>query len=420
MKKYIAAGLCAAVLCGVSVPVSAVDVGAQALPEDQTASRTVSLRFETLEKTVRENNVSIKAYESAVKSAEQTNVHNNFMQDYLTIGGQIEAYQAQIKNLEDTIARLGEEEAALKRTLQVQLQTLRGSLEAARQAYDALDDKEDQAKEDQEKTVDRTKREMQNAADRICRDAEQNYIAITALQFERNAAERELAQLDRNIAALKKQAEMGMIGQNELKKAQSQREMLLANRKTIETKYENLSNTLAIQCGYHIGAELRTAALPHVTEESLAALRYNEDLKTTQENSYAIWSKQDAADKAADDYKNGVTANKHAHEAAKIALDAEKENVTVSFRKLYKDVQEKQTAFAASRADLRHAQKTFEVERIKYQRGMISGLAFADAQDALAAAEELTASAEIELLTSYQNYQWAKRGLMVGTAQNQA
>ena len=111
-----------------------------------------------------------------------------------------------------------------------------------------------------------------------------------------------------------------------------------------------------------------------------------------------------------------MTNNLYAYEAAKIALDAEKENVTASFRKLYKDVQEKGDALRAASADLEQAEKTFAVQQVQYQRGMISQMAFADAQDTLEAAKEAAAEAEINLFTSYNTYEWAKRGVMDSAA----
>ena len=41
---------------------------------------------------------------------------------------------------------------------------------------------------------------------------------------------------------------------------------------------------------------------------------------------------------------------------------------------------------------------------------------YMNAQDTLAAAEESAASAEIDLFTAYQTYQWARRGVMSSAA----
>lgn len=419
MKRYIAAGLSALLLCSMCAPAYAADAGSGEQAAEAEENAPVSLSFDTLEQTVRENNVSIKSYDNTVKSEEETDVSVDYDMDYITIVNQISSYRQQIADLKKAIDDLDDDvpdQAALKSTLQAQLRTLERNLQAAHSSYNELDDKEDDAKEDQQKTVVSTRREMQNAADQICKDAENNYISLEALQYSLNETERSLAQLDRNIAAVEKQVALGMAGPNQLKSLQSQRETLLASQTTLNTQYESLSNTLAIQCGYHTGTVLRTAALPAVTQEQLDAMDYEADLKEAVKNSYSIWAKQDAADRASDDYEDNVTNNLYAYEAAKIALDAEKENVTASFRKLYKDVQEKGDALRAANADLGQAEKTFAVQQVQYQRGMISQMAFADAQDALEAAQEAAAAAEINLFTSYNTYEWAKRGVMDSAA----
>ena len=419
MKRYIAAGLSALLLCSMCAPAYAADAGSGEQAAEAEENAPVSLTFDTLEQTVRENNVSIKSYNNTVKSEEETDVSVDYDMDYITIVNQISSYRQQIADLEKAIDDLDDNDsnqAALKSTLQAQLRTLERNLQAAHSSYNDLDDKEDDAKEDQQKTVVSTRREMQNAADQICMDAENNYISLEALQYSLNETERSLAQLDRNIAAVEKQVALGMAGPNQLKSLQSQRETLLASQTTLNTQYESLSNTLAIQCGYHTGTVFRTAALPAVTQEQLDAINYEADLKEAVKNSYSIWAKQDAANRASDDYEDNVTNNLYAYEAAKIALDAEKENVTASFRKLYKDVQEKGDALRAANADLEQAEKTFAVQQVQYQRGMISQMAFADAQDALEAAQEAAAAAEINLFTSYNTYEWAKRGVMDSAA----
>ena len=419
MKRYIAAGLSALLLCSMCAPAYAADAGSGEQAAEAEENAPVSLTFDTLEQTVRENNVSIKSYNNTVKSEEETDVSVDYDMDYITIVNQISSYRQQIADLEKAIDDLDDNDsnqAALKSTLQAQLRTLERNLQAAHSSYNDLDDKEDDAKEDQQKTVVSTRREMQNAADQICKDAENNYISLEALQYSLNETERSLAQLDRNIAAVEKQVALGMAGPNQLKSLQSQRETLLASQTTLNTQYESLSNTLAIQCGYHTGTVFRTAALPAVTQEQLDAMDYEADLKEAVKNSYSIWAKQDTADRASDDYEDNVTNNLYAYEAAKIALDAEKENVTASFRKLYKDVQEKWDALRAANADLEQAEKTFAVQQVQYQRGMISQMAFADAQDALEAAQEAAAAAEINLFTSYNTYEWAKRGVMDSAA----
>ena len=100
------------------------------------------------------------------------------------------------------------------------------------------------------------------------------------------------------------------------------------------------------------------------------------------------------------------------HEAAKIQRDATEESVKSSFRKLYKTMQEKITAMAAAQGDLTQAQKTFAVSELQYKRGMISRLKYEEAQDTYTTAQETAENARTDLLTAYNNYEWAKRGVM--------
>ena len=153
-----------------------------------------------------------------------------------------------------------------------------------------------------------------------------------------------------------------------------------------------------------------------MTAEQLASIDYETDLAEALKNSYSIWSADDSVRKASDDYENDVTNNLHAYEAAKIQRDATEESVKSSFRKLYKTMQEKNTAMTAAQTDLAQAQKTFAVSQLQYNRGMISRIKFEEAQDTYTTAQETAENARTSLLTAYNNYQWAKRGVMTSAS----
>ena len=91
------------------------------------------------------------------------------------------------------------------------LQATRDSLY---QQYKGLDDDEDDAKDEQKKTVDSTRRQMQNNADTICLSAENNYISLASMQYSLAQTERSLQQLDRSIAQTKKQVALGIATKN--------------------------------------------------------------------------------------------------------------------------------------------------------------------------------------------------------------
>ena len=410
MKRTIAAGLSAALLCGMVVPAYAADTKTQ-------PTAPVKLTFDKLEETVRQNNVTIKANNNTVLSAEKTDVSDQYIESYFQLSEQISSYRKQIKELQKTLKELGTDEAnaGLRKTLESQISILQRNLAAAEASYKNLDDAEDDAEEDQEKTVDNTRRQMQNAADEICLSAENTYISLRGMKYTLNQTNRSIQQLDRNIATVQKQVKLGMTGVNTLKSLQAQRESAVAGKASLTTQVEALTNTLAIQCGYTTGTQIETSDLPVVTAEQVTSSEYNKDLAEALKNSYAIYSKEYAMQTASDDYENNKTNTLYAYQAAKIDRDAQKESTTASFRKLYTDLQEKQTALAAADADLAQAKKTFTVSQVQYTRGMISKMAYTDALDTFTTAQETEVAARIDLLTAYNTYQWAKRGVITAT-----
>lgn len=417
MKRAAAAGLCAALLCGMCVPAYAADTAkpAQTTTTAQTEVKApVKLTFDTLEKTVREGNVSIRSYQQTVESAEKTDVSDQYINKYFNLSQQIDAYDKQINSLKKSRDSIKDD--ALKASITAQIRVLQATRDSLYQQYKGLDDDEDDAKDEQKKTVDSTRRQMQNNADTICLSAENNYISLASMQYSLAQTERSLQQLDRSIAQTKKQLALGIATKNTLSGLQSQRELLAAQQKSEQTSADSLANTLAIQCGYPTGTEITIESLPEVTAEQLASIDYETDLAEALKNSYSIWSADDSVRKASDDYENDVTNNLHAYEAAKIQRDATEESVKSSFRKLYKTMQEKNTAMTAAQTDLAQAQKTFAVSQLQYNRGMISRIKFEEAQDTYTTAQETAENARTGLLTAYNNYQWAKRGVMTSAS----
>lgn len=417
MKRAAAAGLCAALLCGMCAPAYAADTAkpAQTTTTAQTELKApVKLSFDTLEKTVREGNVSIRSYQQTVESAEKTDVSDQYVNKYFNLSQQIDAYDKQISSLKKS--RDSIEDADLRKTITAQISVLQATRDSLYQQYKDLDDDEDDAKDEQKKTVDSTRRQMQNNADTICLSAENNYISLASMQYSLAQTERSLQQLDRSIAQTKKQVALGIATKNTLSGLESQRELLAAQQKSAQTSADSLANTLAIQCGYPTGTEITIESLPEVTAEQLASIDYETDLAEALKNSYSIWSADDSVRKASDDYENDVTNNLHAYEAAKIQRDATEESVKSSFRKLYKTMQEKNTAMTAAQTDLAQAQKTFAVSQLQYNRGMISRIKFEEAQDTYTTAQETAENARTGLLTAYNNYQWAKRGVMTSAS----
>ncbi len=409
MKQPIALALTAVLAAGLCAPAYAADTAAA-----QTTPAVYTLRFDELESTVRENNLSVKAFAQQLKSVQETKVSTSYDDQSFTVGVQISQYQAQIKELNDAIAALGSDESsdALRKTLLAQRSALQNSLNALNISYRDLKDSKEDAVDAHKYTLSATQRQLANATDLLCVGAQSTFVSLHALALSEDTLNRSFTQLDRSIATVRAQVGRGMAGTLDLLALQSQREALLASRKTLEVQRANLQSSLAVQCGLGADATLEPAALPDVTDEQLAAMNYEADLAQALKNSYSIWSKQDAAEQASRDYANDITDNVYAYEAAKITAQAEPDNVKAAFRQLYNAVRDKKSALDAANADAAQYNKTFAAQQVQYLRGALPKNDFLQAQDELRALEQAQDSAKINLLTAYNQYEWAKRGVM--------
>ena len=87
-----------------------------------------------------------------------------------------------------------------------------------------------------------------------------------------------------------------------------------------------------------------------MTDAQLSDMNYEEDLKEALDNSYSIWSAQDAAREASNQYEDGESSTVDAYEAAKLNLDYAKESAENTFRQLHRDVQDKKRLLDEAKA----------------------------------------------------------------------
>ncbi|MGM9612046.1 MAG: TolC family protein [Butyricicoccus sp.] len=388
-------------------------IGTSSTPGTQGST----LAFADVEKIVRANNTSIKAFDKTLAGVGETDVGESYIEQYANLDAQIAGYQSQIRDLEKSIKKLQDDNEdgqndALIRTLKAQKSSLEASLASVERSYRDLSDDEDDAEDDLAVTYNSTERQLGNAADQIVMGAETSFISLHTLDNTVDEIDRSLAALDRGIATVKAQISLGAATQLDLQALQTQRESLTANRQTLITQRQNLKNSLAILCGYGTSETVEVGSLPDITSAQIAAMDYDKDLAAALKNSYSIWEKQDAVRQANDDYEDNKTTTMHAIEAAKIDLEAQKETVTNSFRQLFNSVKDKNALYDSAAASAAQEAKNFKVSEVQYQRGAISKNAYEDARDSLAAAEQEQAAAKIELFTAYHTYQWALRGVM--------
>ena len=281
--------------------------------------------------------------------------------------------------------------------------------------FGGLDDLQEEAENELEDTYASTEKQLENTANGIVVGAQTAYAGIITIREGIETLDRSLAALDRNIAVVEKQVEIGMASQLTLENLEQTRRTAAAQRETLVKQQTATENQLSLLCGNTANTTVKPTTLPTVTDRQLADMNYEKDLEAALDNSYTIWSARDEMRKASNDYEDNVTSTVDAYEAAKLNLEYAEESVTNSFRQLYLDVQDKKRLLDEAQAAYDMEKKNFDVDALRYERGMISKNDYLTAQDDLAAQEDAVRTAEHDLFTAYNAYDWAKRGY-IGSA----
>ena len=159
-----------------------------------------------------------------------------------------------------------------------------------------------------------------------------------------------------------------------------------------------------------MGVKADISGLAPVTDTQLHSMNYENDLKEALANSYTIWQKKDALRQANNDYEDDITSTLHAVNAAKLDVENAEKSVAHSFLTLFNTVTEKQRLVQVADATYKLQVRLFDAADKKYGLGQLSKNELADAQDELDSAKDAITSAQYELFTAYNQYQWAKRG----------
>ncbi|WP_122791139.1 TolC family protein [Intestinibacillus sp. Marseille-P6563] len=384
-----------------------------------------SIGFYGLEKTVRANNQTIQSLQKTLASVGSTDVVGpiedqiwNYEMQNSNLEAQKNSYEKAAQNLRNQLNQVSgnaDLEASLKAQIE-QMNTLANNAAANIQKNQAvingLEDSKDDAPADLADTYATTEKQVENSANQIVMGAQTQYISLCTMQDNIEALDRTIAAIDRQLPVVEKQYEIGMATALDVENLKNQRAAAVSSKLTLENQIASIENSLSLTLGNDAGTTVHVQKVPEVTDRQLREMNYEKDLEEAKTNSYTIWQKRDALRKASNDYEDDVTSTLDAYNAAKIDLAAAQEQVENDFRKLFNDVSEKKRLLDKAESDLELAESNYKVAETKYEKGMISKLEYENAQDTLETAKAAITTAQTDLFTAYNTYDWAKRGVM--------
>ena len=455
-KRFAALCLTCSALLSLSAPAAAVRApNDSGQPQSSTGNTSVTipsdgtLSFDQIGPRVKANNLTLKAAQESLKSAEAMDWDEAIdeMEDaidamelqisMLVSSGAGELANAK-KNLEHTLKQIAITEGkisnvsditdgmfdslsliALGKYSEMQAASLKASLESME---DQLDDLQDQ-KEDYQKTLEDTARQIDYAAAQTIAGAESLYLTILSTQLQLEALQETMESTQRSLQEVELRYELGQVSQLTLLQAQSGYDSLKASMDSLENTISTLYSSLQSLMGDVPTGRLTLTSTPYVTQGQLAAISYTSDLEKAKENSYTLYASArsvEDAKQAMDDARREEGKNSYQYKMAEYTYqstlyqnDATIAEFELSFQSLYKALAPAQAALSAKESALAYEEQVYAVAERKHELGNLSDNALLDAKNTLNTAKRDVTAAEMELYTSYHSYEQAvKQGLV--------
>lgn len=364
-----------------------------------------TLSFANVERRMRENNLQILILEESVLTLEEID------------------YDKTYEDLRKQLNKLANAQWGLSLT---PAEYIGGEYEKGKsydeldKAYDAVRDQFDAIKdgEMQQDNAD-TIRQLNNLQDQIVMAGESLYVAVAAMDIQKDSLERQLAALDRTCEEMELRYQLGQISALQLSEVKSGRESLASGLETLRMNIKNYKFQLEMLIGAEQTGGIQLGALPEVTDKQLESMDLEKDLDAAKEKSYELYDAAQTLEDARDDYKEagkdyGYNEEKYAFKAAKHTWQAAQytyndtvQNYELKFRTLYSQVKDYKQILDAASVALACEQSSYAAAELKYQQGSISKNALLDAEDELRAAEDKVRTSANDLFSAYNSYCWA-------------
>lgn len=459
MKKHtrvLALGLTCTALLSLATPAMAARQNTSTTPISASGTTSVTipsdgtLAFSQIGERVKANNLTLKAAEESLKQAKAMDwddaidemedaIDNLDIQISQLLNGstnQLATANAALTASLDKVSVSGEKienlgdvinsaiNVSMLKTLaqygQMQAESLKSTKESLE---DQLDDLKEQ-KQDYQKTLKDTERQIDYAADQTISGAESLYLTILSTQLQLDGLKNNtLASTQRSLKEIELRYQLGQVSKLTLTQVQNGYESLESSITSLENTVSTLYSSLQSLMGDVPTGKLRLLDTPSVTANELSYLNYAPDLSKAKENSYTLYTADRAVEDAEDamnDARRDEGKNSYQYKMAEYAYqssiykkDAAVANFEASFLNLYKAIAPAQTALAAKQSALAYEQQMYAVAEKKYQLGNLSANALQDAKDTLDSAQRDVEAAQLDLFTAYHSYNQAvKLGLV--------
>lgn len=365
-----------------------------------------TVSFANVESRMRENNLQVLILEESVQSIEDIDYDDLYEDLRQQLNTLAKTQWGLVMMSPEALSYAGMSEFDRDKSYD----QLDAAYDAVREQFDAIKDGEMQ--EDNAAIV----RQLKNLQDQIIVAGESTYVALTAMETQEAALQRQLTALDRTVEEMELRYQLGQISALQLSQTKAGRASLASGLETLRMNIQTYKYQLEMLLGAEQTGEIRLGPVPEVTDKQLAAMDLEADLLAAKERSYELYDAErtleDAKEDFKDNYSYGSTTLKskqalHTWNAAQYTYENTVQNYELRFRALYAQVTDCKQILDAARISLACEQASYAASELKYQQGTISHNALLDAEDSLRAAEDTVKTAANDLFSTYNTYCWA-------------
>lgn len=361
------------------------------------------VRFENVERRMRENNLQLLALEQSVLSIEDIDYDDLYDKLWHQLNEIAQAQWAMVR-----MSRFMSD------------YDYHSAYNQMDQAYDAVREQFDAIKDgDMQKDNADLVRQLNNLEDQIVMAGESLYAALAAMESQERGLQRQLGGLDRTVEEMELRYQLGQISAMQLAEVKSGRTSLESGLATLRMNVANCKLQLEMLLGAEQTGKITLGALPEVTEKQLQEMDLERDLAAAKDRSYELYDAKMTLEDARDQYKEDgdnwgynekfmeFRTAKRTWQAAQYTYNNTVQNYELKFRTLYAQVEDYRQVREAARVSLECERSSYAASELKYQQGTISRNALLTAEDDLHAAEEKVRSAAEDLFSTYNTYCWA-------------
>lgn len=371
--------------------------------------------FSSVESRMRENNLQILAIEQSVLTIEDIDYDRLYNQLWKQLNDLAQAQWAMIKG--SRLMRTMDQVMGTSNYSDYEYHTVYDQMD---QAYDAVRDQFDAIKEgDMQKDNADIVRQLKNLQDQIVVAGESLYVALTAMEAQEDALQRQLTALNRTVEEMELRYQMGQISAMQLSEVKSGRTALESGLATLRMNVKNYKLQLEMLIGAEQTGEIALGPVPEVTAEQLAEMDLERDLAAAKERSYELYDAEKTLEDARDEYKDAADnwgyneqryefrSARNTWQAAQYTYNNTVQNYELKFRTLYAQVGDYRQIWEAAGVALACERESYAASELKFRQGTISRNTLLSAEDDLREAEEKVRSAAGDLFSTYNTYCWA-------------